>query len=850
MEHFAKEPTMRIPPVAAPRLAAMLATAFLITASFASTTQAEDPPAKPKAPGLGDPGQLTAITVETGRLKDDLVTISGRDSGQQIVVTGQYATGQSRDLTRKSTYEVTPAGIVTVDATGLITPIAEGEATVHVVAAPGIDGNVKVKVTNLVQDLPINFANQISPVFTKYSCNGGGCHGKSGGQNGFRLSLLGFEPKEDYEYLVKEGRGRRLFPAAPDQSLLLLKATARLPHGGGQRIEFDSPAYRLMRRWVEQGMPYGKETDPVVTHIEVLPPERLMEREGTQQIIVVAHYSDGTSEDVTRTTQFDSNDTEMGEVSVSGLVTTGQLTGSVAVMARYQGHVGVFRATIPLGVPTDQLPPAKNFVDELVAKKLKALGLPASLVSDDATFLRRVTIDLAGRLPTVEEAEQFIADQAPNKRENVINRLLDSTDYADYFANKWNAILRNKRRQDTEKLATFSFHEWIRTSLNENKPYDLFVREILTATGNPGQNPPVGWYREVKDASAQVEDTAQLFLGLRIQCARCHHHPFEKWSQQDYYGFSAFFAQVGRKPSAVQGQERIFHRRGVASAQNPKTGQAVKPTGLGAVPLEVNPDIDPRHAMVDWMAAKDNPFFAKSLVNRYWKHFFGRGLVDPEDDMRVTNPASNPELLDSLAKDFVDHSFDLKHLCRTICSSTTYQLSAEPNEWNQDDKQNFSRYYPKRLNAEVLLDAIDQVTGTQTGFGAIPAGTRAVQLPDNGFNSYFLTVFGRPEASSACECERSSEANLAQSLHLLNSGEIQGKLTAGNGSAARLANEKERPHEVKIRELYLLAFARVPTPEEMTIAVAHINKNEMDPKRAYEDIVWALVNTKEFLFNH
>ena len=831
-------------PAAALLLAALVAPATLPSAFSA------DNPAKPQAPGLGDPGKLTAIQVDSGRTKDGVIVVSGRDSGQQLVVTGLHESGQVRDLSRKVTYEVSPAGIVSVDAAGLIAPIAEGEATIHVVAMPGIDANVKVKVANLVQDLPINFANQITPVFTKYSCNGGGCHGKSGGQNGFRLSLLGFEPKEDYEYLKMEGRGRRVFPAAPDQSLLLLKATARLPHGGGQRIEYDSPAYRLLRRWIEQGLPYGKDTDPKVTHIEVFPTERLMEREGTQQIVVVAHYSDGSSEDVTRTTQFDSNDTEMAEVSVTGLVTTSQLTGSVAVMARYQGHVGVFRATIPLGVETNNLPPPKNFIDELVAKKLKALGLPSSQIADDATFLRRVTVDLAGRLPTLDESEQFLADTSGSKRENAINRLLDSTDYADYFANKWSAILRNKRRQDNEKYYTFAFHEWIRQCLHENKPYDQFAREILTATGTPGKNPPVAWYREVKDQSAQVEDTAQLFLGLRIQCARCHHHPFEKWSQQDYYGFAAFFAQVGRKKGETQDGERIFHRRGVATAQNPKTGQGVKPTGLGAAPLEISADSDPRHQLVDWMAAKDNPFFARSVVNRYWKHFFGRGLVDPEDDMRVTNPASNPELLDALAKDFVDHNFDLKHLCRTIAGSATYQLSAEPNEWNQDDKQNFSRYYPKRLNAEVLLDAIDQVTGTQTSFGGIPVGTRAVQLPDNGFNSYFLTVFGRPESSSACECERSSEANLAQSLHLLNSGEIQGKLTSGNGKAQMLATDKARPHEMKIRELYLLAFSRVPTPDEMTIALAHINKNEQDPKRAYEDIVWALINTKEFLFNH
>jgi hypothetical protein len=824
--------------------------ALLLAALLVPGFAAADVPVKPKAPGLGDPGQLTGIEVETGRLKDGVVLLSGRDSAQQLVVTGLYSSGQTRDLSGKATYEVSPAGIVTVDNTGYVSPVAEGEATIKVTAAPGVDSTLKVKVTNLVHDLPINFPNQITPIFTKYSCNGGGCHGKSGGQNGFRLSLLGFEPKEDYEYLVKEGRGRRLFPSAPDQSLLLLKATARLPHGGGQRVEFDSPAYRVMKRWIEQGMPYGKDTDPYVTHIEVHPIERLMERDSTQQLVVVAHYSDGSTEDVTRTTQFDSNDTEMCEVSVTGLVTTGQLTGSVAVMARYQGHVGVFRATVPLGVPVNDLPKPRNFIDESVQKKLKALGLPASKICDDATFLRRVTVDLCGRLPSLEEVEQFLNDQDPNKRDNLVNRLLDSTDYADYFANKWSAILRNKRRQDVEKPATFAFHDWIRTSLNENKPYDQFVREVITASGEAGVNPPVGWYREVKDASAQVEDTAQLFLGLRIQCARCHHHPFEKWSQEDYYGFAAFFSQVGRKKGMIQNADRIYHRRGIAQAINPKTGKAVKPTGLGDKPLELTADQDPRQFLVDWMAQKDNPFFAKSLVNRYWKHFFGRGLVDPEDDMRVTNPASNPELLDALAKSFVDSGFDLKQLCRTIVTSATYQLSAEPNEWNQDDKQNFSRYYPKRLNAEVLLDAIDQVTGATSTFNGVPVGTRAVQLPDNAFNSYFLTVFGRPESSSACECERSSEANLAQSLHLLNSSEIQGKLTSGSGRAALLANDKSRSNDVKIRELYLLAFGRPPLPDEMNVALAHLQKNEADPKRAFEDIVWALVNTKEFLFNH
>ena len=803
-----------------------------------------------KPPGLGDPGELSSITLETGRLQDNVVVVSGRDSSQQLVVSGNYDSGQIRDLSRSAKYKIVPEGIASVDDSGHVAAIKEGEATVHVEVSGGLATQVKLRVTNIEQDLPINFANQIVPIFTKYGCNSGGCHGKSGGQNGFRLSLLGFEPTEDYEFLVKEGRGRRLFPSAPERSLLLTKATAQLPHGGGHRIGTDSPSYRLMRRWIEQGMPYGNPDDAVVTHIEVLPHESLMDRESSQQLIAVAHYSDGSTEDVTRTTQFDSNDGEMAEVNATGVVSTAQLTGSVAVMARYQGHVGVFRSTIPLGVPVTNLPQPKNLVDEHVFAKLESLGLPASQDVDDATFLRRLSIDLAGRLPTLAEAEEFLDDTDSKKRANAIDHLLESSDYADYFANKWSAILRNKRRTDPDKVATFAFYDWIRDSLYENKPYDQFVGEILTAAGMPGKNPQVSWYREVKDQSAQLEDTAQMFLGLRIQCARCHHHPFEKWSQRDYYGFAAFFSRVGRKKGLIQNQDRIFHNPGVAQSKNPKSNENVKPTGLGSQALDIAAHEDPRHHLAEWMSAKDNPFFAKALVNRYWKHFFGRGLVDPEDDMRVTNPATNPALLDSLSQDFLQSEFDLKHLIRTICNSQTYQLSAEPNAWNRDDKQNFSRYYPKRLNAEVLLDAINQVTGTTTGFSGAPAGTRAVQLPDNGFSSYFLTVFGRPEASSACECERSSEANLAQSLHLLNSGEIQGKLTADSGRAAQLAGNKELDHQLKIRELYLLAFAREPLEDEAAIALAHIEKCGDEGKRAYEDIVWALINTKEFLFNH
>lgn len=794
-----------------------------------------------------DLGKPTALTVECGRPSNDGFVLSGRDARQQLATTATYSGGQVRDVSRAVAYESSPSGIVSIDNSGVVLPLAEGQAAITIKQSDGLTCHTQVTVKDLVQDKPVNFPNQIVPVFTKLGCNAGGCHGKMSGQNGFRLSLLGFEPEEDYEHLLKEGRGRRLFPAAPEHSLLLTKATGTVPHGGGPRMELDSPYYKLVARWIAQGMPYGQPTDPVLTNIEVSPHERTMERASEQQLVVTAHYSDGSTADVTATTKFEPNDPEMAEAGASGLIKTLNLNGTVAIMARYQGQVAVFRASIPLGANTDNLPPANNFIDELVFQNLKTLGIPPSEVCDDATFVRRVTVDLTGRIPSAAQADSFQANKAPNKREALVDSLLASGDYADYFANKWGAILRNKRRMESFARGTYLFHSWIRQSLDENKPYDQFVREILTAQGELGENPPVAWYREVKENNQQLEDTAQLFLGMRIQCARCHHHPYEKWSQQDYYGFQAFFSQVGRKKGVQPGEERIFHKRGVAMATNLKTKQGVKPTGLDSKPLDLAPEIDPRSALVDWMAGPSNPFFAPALTNRYWKHFFGRGLVDPEDDMRVTNPPSNPELLQALGKHFIDSGFNLKDLCRTICTSTTYQLSAQPNAFNLGDKQNYSRYYPKRLNAEVLLDAIDGVCETTSKFQGMPEGTHAVQLPDTSFNSYFLTVFGRPEASSASESERSAEANLAQSLHLLNSSEVQQKLNGG-GRSTKLAND-QRPHPQRLRDLYLQVYSREPLPEEITIALNHLAKTKND-KLAYEDILWALINTKEFLFNH
>ena len=834
--------------------------ASLFSANIVSDCRAADqanlsPPSKGSAESLATE-QLAAIkslrieNVTAVEGKVPRLVLRGRDARAQLLVGGSTGDGPEQDITRSVAYSAAPSGLIDVTADGLVKPIDSGLSVISISLPNGAATQLEVEVTEFDELPAINFPNQIIPIFTKYGCNGGGCHGKAAGQNGFKLSLLGFEPKEDYEHLVVESRGRRLFPAAPERSLLLTKAINETPHGGGQRIEKDSHEYRLLVRWVAQGMPYGSDKDPVLTSISVLPAARLMAKQASQQLAVVATYSDGSTEDITRTVQYESNNTDMATVSPTGLVTASQGAGDVAIMARYQGRVSVFRASMPQGAQMDAWPEPVNFVDEPVIAKLKTLGIPMSAVCSDSEFLRRVTLDICGRLPTLDEARNFLDSDLANKRLQLIDHLLDSSDYAENFALKWSTILRNRRPTAGHQLSSFGFHDWIRQSLEMNKPYDQFVRELLTASGSPHSNPPVAWYREVATLEARTEDAAQLFLGQRLQCARCHHHPFEKWAQDDYYRFAAFFSLVSQKPGTTPEQPVFVSKSGQPRANNPKNGSSLQPAGLDAPPLADDLAVDPRVALADWMTAADNPFFARVYVNRMWKHFLARALVEPEDDMRVTNPASNEELIDALAKHFVAAKYDMKDLIRSICSSRVYQSTSDVNEHNASDHTAYSRYYPKRLTAEVLLDALDRVTGTSTPFQGMPSGTRAVSLPDSGFNSYFLTVFGRPESTTACECERVQSANLAQSLHLLNSKEVQAKLADDKGRAATLAADMTRTHAQKVEEIYLLAMTRRPTPSETETAVAYLDKRQANLRAAYEDLIWAVINSKEFLFNH
>ena len=709
-------------------------------------------------------------------------------------------------------------------------------------------------------DIPFSFENDIVPVLTKAGCNSGVCHAKAGGgQNGFELSLLGFEPWDDYEHLVMAGRGRRLFPSAPDQSLLLRKASGKTPHRGGIVLPEDSNGYQLVKRWIAGGTPKGDST-VLVTNIQVIPQSNTIKPGEKLQLKVFAHYSNGMSREVTDLALYESNDLGMATVTDGGMVTALDLPGRVGVMVRFQGLVNVFNAAIPLGTASVH-PEPLNFIDEHVFRNLELIGVGSSRLCDDATFVRRVTLDIAGRIPSSTEAREFLLDDDPEKRSKLIDRLLQSPSYADYFANKWTALLKNRRDDASDITSNFAFHAWVRDSLLANVPYDQLVRELLAATGTVIANPAVAWYKRVKEPKQQMEDVAQLFLGVRMQCAQCHHHPFERWSQDDYYGLSAFFTRVGRKPTGIQGEDLIFHQRGKAEAKNVKTGQMVTPVALGQNVGVIAPDEDPRLRLAKWLSDPGNPFFAKALVNRYWKHFFKRGLIEPEDDIRDTNPASNPALLKALEDHFLSSGFDLKELVRAITNSRAYQLQAVPSDSNLVDRQNYSRFYPRRLQAEVLLDAIDELTGSTTNFANLPLGTKAIALPDNSYNksSPFLRVFGRPESLSVCECERVQSASLAQSLHLINAADIKSKLSVAGGTAQKLAAQKT-PVKDRVSELYFAAFSRPPTETELQISVEFLTGQQSEKvdsetlpeitQQQFEDLIWALINTKEFLFNH
>lgn len=703
----------------------------------------------------------------------------------------------------------------------------------------------------------LSFPNDVLPVMSKAGCNAGACHAKPNHASGFKLSVFAYDPKSDYDAIVRGGRGRRVSPAAPAQSLILQKPSMAVEHGGGLRLKPDSDAYRLIARWLEEGMPYAPPGDPKLVRVEVQPRDQRYAKRATQPLLVLAHYSDGTTRDVTRLTDFMSNEKTLAEVDEHGVVTVADASGEAAVVARYMGMVDVARVTIP---PDELLPdsfyaalPANNFIDPLAYDRLRAMGLPPSELCTDAEFLRRASLDAIGVLPTPEQARAFLADADLAKRDKLIERLLADPRYADHWAGKWADLLRpNPFRVGVKSV--YVLDQWLRESFRANKPYDRFAAEILLARGSTHKHGPAVVLRDRREPEDVTTLVSQIFLGVRLECAKCHHHPNEKWSQEDFYQLAAFFGQLKRKGQGISAPisgepEYIWFAGGGGGVTHPVTGEAMKPKAPDAPLAEVPPDHDPREALAEWMTSPDNPFFAQAAVNRVWAELMGRGIVHPVDDFRVSNLATNQPLLDALAADFVAHKFDLKHLIGTIMRSRMYQLSSLPNGRNVADNRNFSRWLRRRPSAEVLLDAVSDVTGVGEPLPGLAPDARAVRSWNYRTESNFLDAFGRPNASADPPCEREPTGSIVQALHLMNSSRLAEKIAHESGRAAALAKSERSVDEV-VTELYLAAYSRPPTADELKTAAGAFAVEGATRHSATEDLMWALINSAEFVLNH
>jgi WD40 repeat protein len=701
-----------------------------------------------------------------------------------------------------------------------------------------------------------SFVRDVLPALAKVGCMSGSCHAKAEGQNGFKLSVFTYDPRSDYAEIVKEGRGRRVFPAAPSESLLLLKPTMAIEHGGGERFEVGSETYKLLVDWIRGGMVYQHTNEPALVSISVEPHERTYRKRATQQLRVKANYSDGSKRDVTRLADFVANEKELAQVNEDGVVRVGTLSGESVIVTRYMGFVDAARVTVPADrtLPEKRYAklPVNNFIDELAYAQFRKLGLFPSELCTDAEFLRRSSLDTIGVLPTAEEARDFLADTSSDKRAKWIEHLLAHPAYGDYWANKWADLLRpNPDRVGVKSI--FVLDQWLREQFRKNTPYDQFVREILLTEGNNHRDGPAVVYRDRREPHELTTTFSQLFLGTRMECAKCHHHPNEKWSQDDFYQFAAFFGPVKQKGAGlsppISGGNETFYFASAGMVKHPVSEEVMKPRPPDGPLVNVSTNVDPRGPFADWLTNPKNPFFAKAAVNRVWASFFGRGFVNPVDDFRASNPIANEPLLNALAMDFGKRGYDLKYLMRTILSSRLYQLSSTPNEFNMADTKNFSRAYRRRLPAEVLMDAVSDVTGVPDEFAGCAPGTRAIQTWSYKVKSQFLDAFGRPNSSSDCPCDRDARTSVVQSLHMMNSRGLQAKLSSVEGRVKKLAESKSTPEEIAI-ELYLATFNRFPTDDELKTATTAYVLPKATRQTATEDVLWALLNSVEFQFNH
>ena len=695
-----------------------------------------------------------------------------------------------------------------------------------------------------------SFCNDIEPILSKYGCNGSACHGKAEGQNGFRLTVFGFDAEADFIQITKDTMGRRVNTVAPEQSLLLLKATSSVGHGGGGRLHPDQEEYEVLKDWIAAGAPWGHPDDPTLISIDVQPDEAVLAVQATQSLQVMAHWSDGHQSDVTRLALYQSNRPGLAQVDEGGMVKTGTAPGVAAIMASYLGQVDLFQAVIPRPTELDEDPKADfereslQEIDRLVARRLKLLRIrPSSPVSDE-TFVRRVYLDILGTLPTAKEARAHLTDPRPDRRAQLVDDLLQRPEYGDYWAQKWSDLLRVDRKALGHQRA-YEYYRWIQDSFATNKPLDVFAREIVQATGPVDEVPAAHFYHAVSQPNEMASTLSQTFLGVRITCAECHHHPYDRWGQIDYFGMQAFFTQVQFQPSAIG---EIIVDSGTSTTKHPRTEEEIYAHALGEpMPSEMLSG-DRRQVFADWLTSPDNPWFARNLANRLWAHFMGRGLVEPVDDVRLTNPPTNPELLDLLAETLIEHEFDQHDMIRVIVLSDAYQRSCGINETNEDDRWNYSRFPFKRLEAEVLLDAVCQVTGIPEKYAGMPLGTRAVQLWDSQVTNEFLGLFGRPVRTTVCSCERTIQPTVSQVLHLMNSPRLHNKLSNRTNVLTSLVNSLP-DNEAILDELYLTLFCRFPNDEEIQFGSQFLVHAD-DRRQAIEDLAWGMMNSLEFAFNH
>lgn len=779
------------------------------------------------------------------------INLTTSADAQCVVVRARRADGVTLDLTGKAVYTVEDPAIAEVHA-GVLTPRADGQTTL-IVEHRGQRTRVPVKVERSGEDRPVSFRLDVLPVFAKTGCNNGSCHGSARGQDGFNLSLFGFDPAGDFHRILREQPGRRVNLADTERSLLLTKAVGAVPHTGGKLFDTDHRFYGTIKAWLDHGAPDDPADVATVTDLEVFPQDIVLEGAGTtQRITVRAHYSDGSDRDVTDLAVLMSSNDVSASIDDAGVITAGK-RGEAFVMARFDAHtVGTPVIVVPKGSGDgypDRLASA-NYIDDRVNAKLRKMRIVPSDTCDDATFARRAYIDIVGQLPPVDELDAFVADQGADKRAKLVDRLLERKEFVDIWAMKWAERLQiqsgNANQGEMSPKAAVLYFEWLKAQLAEDRPINDVVHDLLASQGGTFEHPATNFYQAEQDTLKLSENVVQVFIGARMQCAQCHNHPFDRWTMDDYYGFTAFFAQIGRK-RGDDPRERIVYNRNNGEVKHPLDGRDMQPTFLGGESVQVPRGTDRRVVLADWLTAPENRAFNRNLANFVWEHFFGRGITHPIDDVRISNPPVNAPLLDALADRLVQTDYDVKQLIRDICASNAYQRSTRANATNRDDTTNFSRAQVRRIRAEVLLDCISQVTRTRDDFRGLPEGARAVQIVDGRTSTYFLTTFGRATRETVCTCEVVMEPNLSQALHLINGNTTNNKIRQGK-LVERLLKDGKTPAEV-IDYLYRAAFARPPTQAEQERLLGMVASSE-NRQQALEDVFWALLNAKEFIFNH